>query len=80
VGRRVYKEFKAPEVLALIEADREGQPTVCPYCEKSSVVRTPARAPGEVSVGRVVLRCTSCSRRVSFIEKAVAEASEHSWI
>lgn len=80
MGRRVYKEFKAPEVLALIEADRDGHALDCPYCSKASIVRTPPRSKSEESVGRVVLRCTGCNRRVSFVEKAIAEVREHSWI
>src|SRR5579884_2784675 len=32
VGRRGVKEYRAPEALALIAADREHVPLVCPSC------------------------------------------------
>src|SRR3979490_2364716 len=43
VGRRGIKEYRAPEALALIAADREHVPLVCPSCATRSIVRAPRR-------------------------------------
>jgi hypothetical protein len=43
VGRRGIKEFRAPEALALIAADREHQPLVCPSCGTRTIQRVPRR-------------------------------------
>src|SRR5256712_8755835 len=43
VGRRGIKEYRAPEALALIAADREHVPLVCPSCGTRSIVRSPRR-------------------------------------
>src|SRR5260370_32656603 len=37
VGRRGVKEYRAPEALALIGADREHVPLVCPSCGTRSI-------------------------------------------
>src|SRR2546428_8741953 len=46
VGRRGIKEYRAPEALALIAADREHVPLVCPSCSTRSIVRAPRRRGG----------------------------------
>lgn len=74
MGRRQVKEFRAPETLALIDADRERQPLVCPYCHDATIVRTPAHGE-EPTVGRVSLTCRTCRRSVSYLERAPALAS-----
>lgn len=76
MGRRVVKEFRAPEALALIEADRERQPLLCPYCEKPSVKRDPVRKGAEPTPGRVTLECGGCGRHVSFLERITADQAE----
>ena len=43
MGRRGIKEYRAPEALALIAADREHVPLVCPSCGTRSIVRAPRR-------------------------------------
>lgn len=74
MGRRQVKEFRAPETLALIDADRDRQPLVCPYCSDITINRTPAHGP-EPTVGRVMLECRKCHRSVSYLERATALAA-----
>lgn len=74
MGRRQVKEFRAPETLALIDADRERQPLACPYCIGASVQRSPAHG-AEPAAGRVTLTCDKCRRSVSYLERAPAIAS-----
>jgi transposase-like protein len=74
VGRRQVKEFRAPETLALIDADRERQPLVCPYCNDTTITREPPHS-AEPAAGRVTLTCTKCRRSVSYLERAPAIAS-----
>jgi len=45
VGRRGIKEFRAPEALALIAADRDHLPLVCPSCGTRTIHRCPAAGP-----------------------------------
>ena len=80
VGRRGVKEYRAPEALALIAADREHVPLVCPSCATRSIVRSPRRR-GVVAGGgdrgkavpltreRVTLTCQTCGRHASYIER-----------
>src|ERR1700694_3218666 len=45
VGRRGIKEYRAPEALALIAADREHAHLVCPSCGTRTIQRSPRRRP-----------------------------------
>src|SRR5216117_4239163 len=72
VGRRGIKEYRAPEALALIAADREHMPLVCPSCSTRSIVRAPRRRGGRaapLAPERVTLTCQSCGRHASYIER-----------
>jgi len=75
VGRRGVKEYRAPEALALIAADREHTPLVCPSCGTRSIQRVPRRrgARGGVVMTarseRITLTCQSCGRHASYIER-----------
>ena len=72
VGRRGVKEYRAPEALALIAADREHVPLVCPSCATRSIVRSPRRRGGKVvslAPERVTLTCQTCGRHASYIER-----------
>src|SRR2546425_9068150 len=65
VGRRGIKEYRAPEALALIAADREHVPLVCPSCSTRSIVRAPRRRGGRVVVAaseRITVPCQSRRR------------------
>src|SRR5205807_9603230 len=80
VGRRGIKEYRAPEALALIAADREHVPLVCPSCGTRSIVRPPRRRGSRTGGGgaaplapeRVTLTCQSCGRHASYIERGPA--------
>jgi predicted RNA-binding Zn-ribbon protein involved in translation (DUF1610 family) len=71
VGRRGVKEYRAPEALALIAADREHVPLVCPSCGTRSIVRIPRRRTGRIALApeRVTLTCQNCGRHASYIER-----------
>ena len=74
MGRRGIKEYRAPEALALIAADREHVPLVCPSCGTRSVVRAPRRRGSRAGAAplapeRVTLTCQSCGRHASYIER-----------
>jgi 5-methylcytosine-specific restriction endonuclease McrA len=71
VGRRGIKEYRAPEALALIAADRGHVPLVCPSCATRSIVRVPRRRGGRVLLApeRVTLTCQNCGRHASYIER-----------
>ena len=83
MGRRGVKEYRAPEALALIAADREHVPLVCPSCGTRSIVRAPRRRGGKGASGtgtgaggaaplapeRITLTCQSCGRHASYIER-----------
>ena len=75
MGRRGIKEYRAPEALALIGADREHAPLVCPSCGTRSIQRVPRRRGvrnGMVAVAqseRITLTCQSCGRHASYIER-----------
>src|SRR5690242_12053619 len=85
VGRRGVKEYRAPEALALIAADRQHVPLVCPSCATRSIVRAPRRRGGKGGSGggagagaggaaplapeRITLTCQSCGRHASYIER-----------
>ncbi len=74
MGRRGIKEYRAPEALALIAADREHVPLVCPSCSTRSIVRAPRRRGSRggatpLAPERVTLTCQSCGRHASYIER-----------
>ena len=73
MGRRGIKEYRAPEALALIAADREHTPLVCPSCGTRSIVRSPRRRGGVRAVPaaseRITLTCHGCGRHASYIER-----------
>ncbi len=72
VGRRGIKEYRAPEALALIAADRQHVPLVCPSCGTRSIVRAPRRRGAKaapLAPERVTLTCQSCNRHASYIER-----------
>jgi hypothetical protein len=76
VGRRGIKEYRAPEALILIAADRDQKPLLCPSCGAASVERIPERssqddAPG----GKVTLHCTACSRTAAYIPRTLNRSS-----
>ena len=72
MGRRGIKEYRAPEALALIAADREHGPLVCPSCATRSIVRAPRRRgvrAESLAPERVTLTCQTCGRHASYIER-----------
>ena len=74
VGRRGVKEYRAPEALALIAADRQHVPLVCPSCATRSIVRVPRRRGGgakdtPLMSERVTLTCQTCGRHASYIQR-----------
>ncbi|HVH67277.1 MAG TPA: hypothetical protein VM716_05370 [Gemmatimonadales bacterium] len=72
MGRRGVKEYRAPEALALIAADRQHVPLVCPSCATRSIVRVPRRRAGRavpLAPERVTLTCQTCGRHASYIER-----------
>lgn len=73
MGRRGIKEYRAPEALALIAADREHTHLVCPSCGTRSIQRVPRRRGARVLMvarsERITLTCQSCSRHASYIER-----------
>ena len=76
MGRRGIKEYRAPEALILIAADRDQKPLVCPSCGAAEVQRTPERAIGdEHQGGRVTLHCNACGRTAAYITRAPSPAA-----
>jgi RNase P subunit RPR2 len=77
VGRRGIKEFRAPEALILIAADRDQKPLVCPSCNSSQIERTPERSSSEEDAqgGRVTLHCTACGRTAAYIARTLNRSS-----
>jgi len=73
VGRRGIKEYRAPEALALIGADREHAPLVCPSCGGHKILRVPRRRSSHpdaaVPTERISLTCQTCGRHASYIER-----------
>ncbi|OLC95751.1 MAG: hypothetical protein AUI55_07475 [Gemmatimonadetes bacterium 13_1_40CM_2_70_7] len=73
MGRRGIKEFRAPEALALVAADRDHQPLVCPSCGARKIVRVPRRRaprPGaSPRAEKITLTCQSCGRHAEYIER-----------
>jgi RNase P subunit RPR2 len=76
VGRRGIKEYRAPEALILIAADRDQKPLVCPSCNSSAVVRTPERSSSDdAQGGRVTLHCAACGRTAAYIPRMLNRSS-----
>jgi len=76
VGRRGIKEYRAPEALILIAADRDQKPLVCPSCNSSEVDRIPIRSSSEdAQGGRVTLHCSACGRTAAYIARTLSRAS-----
>jgi hypothetical protein len=74
VGRRGIKEFRAPEALALIAADRAHEPLVCPSCGTRTIQRVPRRrstAGIELTAERISLTCAGCSRHAFYISRGL---------
>lgn len=72
MGRRGIKEYRAPEALALIAADRGHVPLVCPSCGTRSIVRVPRRRGAKatsLAPERITLTCHGCGRHASYIER-----------
>src|SRR2546422_49420 len=74
VGRRGIKEYRAPEALALIAADREHLPLVCPSCGTRSIQRVPRRRGTRAGIvltqsERITLTCQTCARHASYIQR-----------
>lgn len=69
MGRRGVKEFRAAEALALIAADRDRRPLVCPSCGSGAIERTPRRASGRSGrePGRITLHCDGCGRSAVYL-------------
>jgi hypothetical protein len=76
VGRRGIKEYRAPEALILIAADRDQQPLVCPSCGSVAVERVPERSSADdAQGGRITLHCTACSRSAAYIARTLNRSS-----
>lgn len=80
MGRRGIKEYRAPEALALIAADRDHAPLVCPSCGARAIQRVPRRRATSLEGGvgpggraraaeRISLTCQTCGRHASYIER-----------
>ena len=63
------KEYRAPEALALIAADREHASLVCPSCGARTIQRVPRRR--STGVARISLTCQTCGRHASYIERGM---------
>jgi RNase P subunit RPR2 len=76
VGRRGIKEYRAPEALILIAADRDQKPLVCPSCNSPDVERTPERSlSDDAQGGKVTLHCLSCGRTAAYIPRTLSRSS-----
>ncbi len=76
MGRRGVKEYRAPEALVLIAADRDQKPLVCPSCGSATVERVPERSSAEdAQGGRVTLHCCACSRSAAYIPRTLNRSS-----
>jgi hypothetical protein len=76
MGRRGIKEFRAPEALALVAADRDRKPLVCPSCGTETVTRTPKRPPPDTppELGRIALHCSKCGRSAAYLPRGADPA------
>ena len=76
MGRRGIKEYRAPEALILIAADRDQKPLVCPSCSSPQVERTPIRSSSEdAQGGRVTLHCSACGRTAAYIARTLSPSA-----
>jgi RNase P subunit RPR2 len=76
VGRRGIKEYRAPEALVLIAADRDQKPLVCPSCNAATIDRVPVRSDDDVAAGgKITLHCASCGRTAVYIARTLSRAS-----
>jgi predicted RNA-binding Zn-ribbon protein involved in translation (DUF1610 family) len=76
VGRRGIKEYRAPEALILIAADREQKALVCPSCGAAEVERIPRRGSEDDSPsGKVILHCNACGRSAVYIDRIASRDS-----
>ena len=83
MGRRGIKEYRAPEALALIAADRAHEPLVCPSCGTRTIQRSPRRRVLRAGAGagagagelftaeRISLTCAACSRHAFYITRGM---------
>lgn len=79
MGRRGIKEYRAPEALELIIADRDRQRLVCPSCGSRSISRTPRRRLSGANWEadrQVTLKCSGCGRQAVYVPKALTQPSE----
>jgi predicted RNA-binding Zn-ribbon protein involved in translation (DUF1610 family) len=79
VGRRGTKEYRAPEALQLVLADRDRQPLTCPSCGSDAIERTPRRrlrTERWEADRQVSLRCADCGRHAAYVPKALTQPSE----
>ena len=74
MGRKGIKEYRAPEALALISADRDRGELVCPSCGAATIDRTPKRSP-KGGGGQITLHCTSCDRSAMYILRLADDSS-----
>jgi rRNA maturation protein Nop10 len=77
VGRRGIKEYRAPEALILIAADRDHKVLVCPSCGSAAVDRSPPRTSkiDQHPAGRITLHCTACGRSAVYIDRGASASS-----
>ena len=76
MGRRGVKEYRAPEALILIAADRDQKPLACPSCGSITVERYPERSSSEDAPGgRVTLHCQDCGRSAAYIPRTLSRSS-----
>ena len=77
MGRRTTKEYRAPEALQLILADRDQERLVCPSCGHKAIERTPRRRYGSARDGyrHVTLRCAKCGRQAAYVPRNVTQPS-----
>ena len=76
MGRRGIKEYRAPEALILIAADRDQKPLVCPSCNSAKSNAVPERSSSEdAQGGRVTLHCAACGRTAAYIPRTLSRSS-----
>ena len=79
MGRRGIKEYRAPEALQLILADRDRSEIPCPSCGHKRIDRSPRRRlpKSRWTVARqVTLRCKKCGRQAVYVPGKVTQPSE----
>ena len=74
MGRRGTKEYRAPEALILIAADRDHKSLVCPSCSSPDVERHPPRDADDHPQGKITLHCAACGRNAVYIDRATDRA------